>query len=409
MTADAGGPSGGVMTAERNVRTQPMIAPSKQQPAAPARPTARGRLIALALLVGAATLVIAAATWPVDKPLDPEVVVPPVNVTVQTVAAIPEIPDTFDLTAVVGPDRIVRVAAEVPARIERRADRPADIRWRGKLLPAGEPLEEGEPVAAGQPILHLNRALLEARFEQARAQHEFDEIEFARLSGLYKNATASKTELDSPRTRRDVSKALLDAVREELDRTTVFAPIDGILNKLTVEVGEYASPGDCVAEIVNINPVKVTADVPERDIHYLELGEPAQIFLFSPDKPEVAGQITYISELADAGTRTTRIEVTVPNPDYGLRSGQIVKVRLTRQVLHDVIMIPLDSVIPLENGHEVYVVDSQNQAQRRNVRLGFIRGRSVQVLDGLADGDRLIVAGQRYVSAGQAVAVVEER
>lgn len=409
MTADAGGPSGGVKTAERNVRTQPMIAPSKQQPATPTQPTARGRLIALALLVGAATLVVAAVTWPVDKPPDPEVVVPPVNVTIQTIAGIPEMPDTFDLTAVVDPDCVVRVAAEVPARIEKRAERPTDIRWRGKLLPAGEPLEEGEPVVAGQPILHLNRALLEARYEQARAQHEFDEIEFGRLSGLYKSATASKTELDNARTRRDVSKALLDAAREELDRTTVFAPIDGILNKLTVEVGEYASPGDCVAEIVSINPVKVTADVPEQDIHYLQLGESTHIFLFSPDKPEVAGQITYISELADVGTRTTRIEVTVPNPDYSLRSGQIVKVRLTRRVLNDVIMIPLDSVIPLENGHEVYVVDSQNQAQRRNVRLGFIRGRSVQILDGLTDGDRLIVAGQRYVSAGQAVAVVEER
>ncbi len=409
MTADAGGPSGGVTTAERNVRTKPMIAPTKQQPATPARPTLRGRLIALALLVGAATLVVAAVTWPVVEPPKPEVVVPPVNVTVQTVAPITEMPDTFDLTAVVGPDRIFRVAAEVPARKEKPADRPADIRWRGKMLPAGQPLEDGEPVVAGQPILYLNRALLEARYQQARAQHEFDEIEFARLSGLYTSATASKTELDNARTRRDVSKALLDAAREELNRTTVFAPIDGILNKLTVEVGEYASPGDSVAEIVNINPVKVTADVPERDVHYLELGESAQIFLFSPDRPEVTGPITYISELADAGTRTTRIEVTVPNPDYRLRSGQIVKVRLTRQVLNDVILIPLDSVIPLENGHEVYVVDSQNQAQRRNVRLGFIRGRSVQVLDGLADGDRLIVAGQRYVSAGQAVAVVEER
>ena len=400
------------MTPERNVRTQPMIAHSTTTPTPPtptAQPTRHGRLIALALLLGAVTLVVAAVAWPVPKPQDPEVVVPPVNVTVQTIAGIPEMPDTFDLTAVVDPDCVVRVAAEVPARIEKRAARPTDIRWRGKLLPAGEPLEEGEPVIAGQPILYLNRALLEARYEQARAQHEFDQIEFDRLSGLYKNSTASKTEIDNARTRRDVSKALLDAASEELERTTVRAPINGILNKLTVEVGEYASPGDCVAEIVNINPVKVTADVPERDVHYLMLGDSAQVFLFSPDRPEVAGQITYISELADAGTRTSRIEVTVPNPDFSLRSGQIVKVRLTRRVLNDVIMIPLDSVIPLENGHAVYIADGQNHAEQRDVKLGFIRGRSVQIIEGLHNGDRLIIAGHRYVSAGQPLAVVEER
>jgi len=409
MTADSGGPSGGVLTPEKNVRTQPMIAPSMPEPAIPKRPSLRGRLIALALLLGAASLVVAAVTWPVEKPPEPEVVVPPVNVTVHTIAAIPDMPDTFDLTAVVGPDCVVRVAAEVPARIEKRADRPADIRWRGKLLPKGAPLEEGEPVVAGQPILYLNKDLLEARYEQARAQHEFDVIEFDRLSGLFQGATASKTEVDNARTRRDVSQALLDAASEELERATVQAPIDGILNKFIMEVGEYASPGDQVAEIVNINPVKVAADVPERDVHYLHLGDPTRIFLFSADESEVEGQITYISELADPGTRTTRIEVTVPNPDYSLRSGQIVKVRLTRRVLNDVIMIPLDSVIPLETGHSVYVADAEGKAQRRDVQLGFIRGRSVQIIQGLNDGDRLIVAGHRYVSPGQPVAVVEER
>ena len=71
MTADGGGPSGAVLTAEPDMRTQPMNAPSEPSHTAPVRPTRRARLVATALLVGTASLVIAAATWPVKQPAEP--------------------------------------------------------------------------------------------------------------------------------------------------------------------------------------------------------------------------------------------------------------------------------------------------------------------------------------------------
>ena len=94
------------------------------------------------------------------------------------------------------------------------------------------------------------------------------------------------------------------------------------------------------------------------------------------------------------------------NHEDRLRSGQIVRARLTRRVLHDVIMIPLDVIIPLEDGKAVYVVDDQQKAQHRRIELGLLKGRAVQVTQGLSAGDRLIVAGQRYVGSDQPVNIV---
>jgi multidrug efflux pump subunit AcrA (membrane-fusion protein) len=111
--------------------------------------------------------------------------------------------------------------------------------------------------------------------------------------------------------------------------------------------------------------------------------------------------------LADEQTRATRVEVTVRNNPRLLRSGQIVRARLTRRVLRDVIMIPLAAVIPLESGNEVYV-EENGAAQRRSVRLGLIQGLLVQVEEGLSPGERLIVAGHRLVGPGQSVNVVAE-
>ena len=90
-----------------------------------------------------------------------------------------------------------------------------------------------------------------------------------------------------------------------------------------------------------------------------------------------------------------------------IRSGQIVRVRLTRRVLKNIIMVPLLAVIPMEDAKAVYVVEA-GKAERREVKLGFLKGRSVLIRDGLRSGDQLIIAGHRYVGPGQPVRVTSE-
>lgn len=367
-----------------------------------------GPAVALGLVAVAGALVGVVALLPVKKDNPPPVQDVPVNVELLRVRPVSQLPDTFDLTAVVEPELVVRVAAEVPGRIERYGKRQRDVDWRGRLIPEGAALEEGEPISAGDPIVHLDEDLLRARYDQARAQHDYEEREYRRLVDLFERGSTSRTELDDARTRRDVAAAALAAAAEELERTTIVAPIDGIVNRLPMEVGEYASPGQVVAEMVSIDKVKIVVDVPERDVHYLSVGQTGQIILRPPHALVLEGEITYISELADEDTRTSRLELTVENRQHVLRSGQIVKARLTRRVLSDVIMIPLASVIPLEEGRVVYVVDDEGRAERREVELDLIKGREVRVVSGLSPGDRLIVAGHRYVGPGQTVTVIDE-
>jgi membrane fusion protein (multidrug efflux system) len=363
-------------------------------------------LVPAALLLGAAGLVALVALMPAPKSETPASERPPVNVRAQRLAPLAELADTFELTAIVEPQRIVKVAAEVSGRIERIATRPRALVWRGAEFLEGTPLDEGQPVSAGDPLVFLNRELLDARFERSRAQFEFDEREFRRMQGLFEGGSTSRTELDDARTRYEVSKAALDEVAAERERATIVAPIDGILNKLPVEIGEYASPGDVVAEIVDTETVKVAVEIPERDIGYFKTGAAVDVSpIAEPDK-WYRGKITYIDSVANAGTRTTRMEIAIDNRTGALRSGQIVRSRLTRRVLTDVIMIPLAAVIPLEQGYEVYVVDD-GVAHRRSIEIGFVKGREVRVTKGLAAGEALIIEGQRFVSEGQAVRVVE--
>jgi membrane fusion protein (multidrug efflux system) len=314
--------------------------------------------------------------------------VPPVNVKVEVIQPIASLPDTFELDGTVEPDRVVRVAAEVAGRIER-----IDAK-------------EGNPCKPGEKLISLNTDLLRAQCNRAAAQSEFDKREYERIASLQARGVATSNELDLARTKAAASQAVYDEIKAQLDRAVIVAPISGVLNRIMVEEGEYVREGNLVAEIVDVDQVKAVVNVPERDVQHLVVGREGLILLADGSGQTLIGKIGYIGELADEKTRTTRVEIVVDNRRRTLHSGQFVGVRLTRRVLKDVIMIPLEAVIPLENGREVYVVED-GKAQSRQVTLGMLRGRGVQVVEGLKAGEKLIVAGHRYVGPGQRVNIVE--
>lgn len=357
---------------------------------------------------------------------------PPVNVMVMPVAVIPNLPDTFELPGVVEPNEVIRVAAEVSAQVRQYGQ------WSpATTQPAGDnstrPLKEGDIVRAGQPIIYLDTELLRAELDQAEAQNRFDEHELNRIRGLHERNLATRQEIEQTVMRASLSRAALDAARTRFQRTVIVSPLDGVLNRLPAKIGEYVQPGTVVAEIVDNSKVKIIVDVPELDIGYFSRGDLQTIIPRRDNRSSegsFTGPITYISELADPNTRTTRVELTVGNGQH-LKSGQIVIVRLQRQTLTNVIMVPLEAVIPTEftrNGEKirlVYVVepvtqpstaaDSDEQAsatrplvaRERRITLGRFTGQAVQVTSGLTGGETVIVSGHRFVSDGQRIRVVQ--
>lgn len=310
--------------------------------------------------------------------------------------------DSFELLGRVQPNRVVDVSAEVAAKVEAL------------------PKEKGQTVKKGDLLVELNTDLLKADLDREAAEVRFAQSEMDRVQALQQRGAATANEVDTARTRLEVSQAELATAQAHMQRSRIFAPFDGMIDQRFVEVGAYLQVGMPVARIVDSSIAKVAVDVPERDIQFVRLGQKQQIVVetsgsISGTRPIVLeGTVTYVSKIADPQTHSTRIEISVPNVNGHLRAGQMVNVRLTRQMLSRLVMVPLRSVIPLEEGKQVFVVEKiqkqdqsvTGQAVARNVELGIIRGESVQVLSGLDEGDMLIVEGNRYVGQGQSVDVV---
>jgi membrane fusion protein (multidrug efflux system) len=348
--------------------------------------------VSLLIVLAAVAGVGAVAQLPAKKQEVPATEVPPVKVAVMTVAAEPEFLDMFELPAVVEPNRVVTASAEVDGRVE----------WIGP--------KKGTHVQAGDALIRLNTDLLEAQLQMAQAQAKNNQTEFDRIKGLVDKGAAPSRDMDAAATQLAISNAQLEEARIRLARARITAPMTGVLNDVPIEVGEYVTvmPQTTVAQIVDTSVVKVAVDIPERDIPFLTVGEKTEVVADVKGREiPLTGTTTFISQLADARTRCTRMEITVANQEGLLRSGQIVHVRLTRQILKDAILIPLAAVIPMEDGKAVYVVES-SKSQRRVVELGIIRGDRVQIRSGLAPGEQLIVAGHRFVAPGQKVEIVPE-
>jgi membrane fusion protein, multidrug efflux system len=374
----------------------------------------RGASLPVALLVlGAGAVVSLAMLLPSrQQPEGPEKNLA-VDVAIEQVALRESLADTFNIPGVVEPARIVTVAAETSARIDAYAGRKDTLGENFTITPgparAGV-LEEGDAVVAGQPLVYLNRDLVEAEYRQTKAEYEYQQREYARLLNLFERNVATKSELDTIKKIRDKTRALLDVQRARMERLTVVAPIAGTLNSLPAEVGEFVGPGQAVAQIVDMETVKVVVDVPEKDIGYLSIGQNATV-TSARGKVIRRGEITYISELADPAARTTRVEITVQNKDRAFRSGRIVDVQLTRRVLEDIIMVPLRAIIPMgpagdrPNTYAAYVVED-NTAQRKDVTLdpSLYRNSEIRVTAGLTPGDKLILE-PHLVGPGEQVAI----
>jgi len=358
--------------------------------------------------------VIAAVAW-LHYANRPEAVVEereevPVNVVVMPVEKAP-LPDAILLPASVEPYKSVTVSAEVPGSVD----------WIG--------VEEGERVEEGTAIARIDSRTLKAELDRAESALKLAESGFNRARRLFAENAISEDEFEQRKSQMEVARALHEAARIRFEKGSIAAPSAGILNRRYVEPGEYVNVGDPIADIVRVDRVKVVIDVPEKEITFIEVGEPLAVLtdaepgggdlsdigepfssLVARSMPEGKslriGTVTYRSVVAAPGTHTYRVEVTVANPDLALLPGRIVRAVVLRRIIPDAISVPLRAILPREGRAVAYVRDGA-RAKEVEVTLGITDGRNIEVKSGLQAGDALIIEGQRQLKDGQAVVVRE--
>ncbi|MDT8339887.1 MAG: efflux RND transporter periplasmic adaptor subunit [Longimicrobiales bacterium] len=315
-----------------------------------------------------------------------------INVEVQTVAPERFIEEIL-LTGTVAAEQDVTVAAEES----------------GAVLEIVR--DKGERVRTGDAVLRIDDRVLRAQVDQARAAAQLAEETWTRRRRLWEeDRVGSELAYLEARFAAEQSAATLRGLEERLARTVIRAPFAGVLEDRMVEVGSLVAAGTPVFRVVDADPVKIRAGVPERYAPDVRPGTAADVTF--DVLPEAGGLATvdFVGSAVDPRNRTFPVEFRLPNPQLRIKPEMVANVTLERSAVEGALAVPQDALVRLDDGYVVFVVEGEGEqtfARRRRVELGSSRGNRVVVTAGLEAGERLVVVGQKSVADGDRVRVVE--
>jgi len=268
----------------------------------------------------------------------------------------------------------------------------------------------GARVSVGGVIAELDSGVLEAQVAEARAAAALAGEQFERQRRLWEVERIG-TEIAFLRAKYDaeMADARLATLASRLERTKVRSPIDGVFDQKFLEAGEYAGVGDPVARVVTTNPIKVTAGIPERYAAFVRRADTARITFDVLPGREFYGRIAFVGTSVNEANRTFPIEVVIRNPERLVKPQMIADLRVVRQRLDDVIVVPQTAVLRTEDGYQVVLADSADGrpvAKMHAVTVGPSYANQVVIESGLEPGARLITLGQQLVDDGSLIRVV---
>ncbi len=280
----------------------------------------------------------------------------------------------------------VKVAANASGRVE----------WIGP--------REGQTVAKGALLAKIDVSVHKAALEHAQAAYNLANDLCKRRRRLFANKIIAREELDESETQLKLALTDLEQIKVRYEHGFPKSPITGIVNYLYLDVGEYADAGKPIADIVNIDRIKINVRVPELDIRFVQKGQKTPVKIDAFPERAFGGTVDFVSFKADPATKTFLVRSVIDNPGHDIRPGMIARVAFVRRTIADAVAVPLFAVID-KGGERLVFVESDGIAKARTVSIGVIEGDRVQVTNGIQPGDHLIVKGHTEVEDGMRVTV----
>lgn len=264
---------------------------------------------------------------------------------------------------------------------------------------------KGSAVTAGQVIVRLDTEDRAQRVAEAEARFTQTDIAYQAARKLAKGGLSSDLNVAQAQANLEAARAAVTRAKRDLDSTSVKAPFAGVVDQVPVEVGDYLDKaGFVVARVLDLSAVKAIAQVTERDVTAVALGEPARMRL--PDGRELQGAVTYVGQSTTQATRTFPVEVTADSP------GQDVPAGVTAQIV-----LPLEPIVGHKISRALLTLNDQGRIGVKAVDdQGLVQFHPVRIASDMTDGTwltgldarlKIITVGQEFVRVGEKVEPVE--
>lgn len=295
-------------------------------------------------------------------------------------------------------------------------------------------VDEGTIVSKGMPLasiddadyrLEVERVL--AILKQAEANLSNTRLEYQRKDDLYKKGLISVQQFDDISTRLSLSeaeieraKSSLSIAKQKLSKTKIYSPMSGVIKSKNVSSGDYIRNGTLIFEIIQTDPLKLNFTITETDVGKLKMGQDVLFSVYALPEKEFNGKLNIISPFLDEKTRTLQAEAVVPNSNNLLKPGFFANVILYTGSPKDIILVPDTSLIYEGEKIKVFIVENRITKERlvkvgQKLKIQLVnKGQQpavqeyAEIIEGIKEGEQVVVAGQQNLSDNVKVNIVED-
>ncbi len=274
--------------------------------------------------------------------------------------------------------------------------------------------KSGDDVEAGTVLLKLRAADDVAKLDSLQATAALARINYDRDLKQIKIQAVSQSTLDTDAANLKNAEAQVAEQQAVLDKKTLRAPFAGHLGIRAVDEGQFLAAGTMVVTLQALDPIYLDFFVPQQAVDQVRLGQSLDVKVDAFPKDAFAGEISAINPRVDAGSRNVQVRATLHNADHRLLPGMYatLDVKVGQPQRH--ITLPQTAITYSPYGDSVYVVDDKGSgpdgkpqllARQTFVTTGATRGDQVAVLDGVKEGETVVVAGQIKLHNGSTVLI----
>jgi cobalt-zinc-cadmium efflux system membrane fusion protein len=304
---------------------------------------------------------------------------------------------------VVGPLARGRIA-EVRARVGDRVE-------SGQTLAVFDNIEAGELLSQEQSaradLERLKAQLIPATRQAERCRHLADIG-----AGAEKDFESSKAEKEGIEADVRSQQALIDGIRQRLLRfgvsddssrstflTPLKAPFSGVVTKAQASPGDVVDAGRDVFTVADLSRVWVQAEVYEKDLGRVRIGQSAFITVDTYPNQSFEGKVAYISDVLDPQTRTARVRCEVANHDLRLKTDMFANIELPTKFSKQAISVPASALQEVEGKNVVFIRHSATQFEKREVEKGVTVNNQTEIVSGLKPGEPIVTQGAFHLKS----------
>jgi multidrug efflux pump subunit AcrA (membrane-fusion protein) len=322
-------------------------------------------------------------------------------------------------------------------------------------------IDLGDKVSEGQVLVHIydeeqryllqqNEAQLHQALERLGLKHENDRVKDSRETPDVRNAQAnlfdaeqrhkrtramvdqgigSPADLDAAVARYRAAQAAFDSAlnqtrnliqdvervraqlelqRKKLRDTTVRAPFSGYIKDRQATIGQYVRVNTPLLTLVKIDPIRLRLEVPERMAPWIRVGQVADVTMEAYQDRVFKGKIWRIAPTVDQSKRTFLVEALIPNTDAQLKPGSYARAHVPTQKVEEVKLVPASAVYYVLGANKAFVV-RDGAIEAREVKIGDRLDRQIEILEGLAEGERVATSQLPRLDTGVKVSIAPAR